>query len=347
MLVMGIETSCDETAVAIVADDRRILSNRILSQLDEHRPYGGVVPEIAARSHLQHLPGIIRSALENAGVKFSDLDGVAATAGPGLIGGVMIGLMAAKSIALVHELPFIAINHMEAHALTPRFTNNIAFPYLALLVSGGHSLFVAVAGPNRHTVYGTTIDDAIGEAFDKTAAFLGLPYPGGPSIENIASEGDPLTYRLPRPMKGRPNCDFSFSGLKTAVRRLAEKPDTDLDAPATVANIAASFQLAAADVVSDRTTNAIQRFKADYLDGNTLVAAGGVASNLTLRVSLEETAAKAGLQFVAPPPALCTDNGAMVAWAGIEHLNVGLQDTFAFAPRPRWPLDELVVTGQG
>ena len=214
------------------------------------------------------------------------------------------------------------------------------------MVSGGHSQFVAVAGPNRYTIYGATIDDAIGEAFDKTAALLGLPYPGGPSIENIASEGDPLAYRLPRPMKGRPNCNFSFSGLKTAVRRLAEKPDTDLDAPATVANIAASFQLAAADVVSDRTTNAIQRFKADYLDGNTLVAAGGVASNLTLRVSLEETAAKAGLQFVAPPPALCTDNGAMVAWAGIERLNVGLQDTFAFAPRPRWPLDELVVTGQ-
>lgn len=347
MLILGIETSCDETAVAVVSDDRRILSNRILSQLDEHRPYGGVVPEIAARSHLQYLPDITRLALEDANIKFSQLDGVAATAGPGLIGGVMIGLMAAKSIALVHDIPFIAVNHMEAHALTPRLSEKINFPYLALLVSGGHSQFVAVSGPNQHQIYGTTIDDAIGEAFDKTAALLDLPYPGGPSVEVAAKSGDPEVYSLPRPLKGRKNCDFSFSGLKTAVRKLAEKPEIDTNAPETVSNLAAAFQSAVADVVADRTNNALLRFKDEYPQGTTLVAAGGVASNMLLRETLAKTASRMDMKFVVPPAKLCTDNGAMVAWAGIERLQAGFKSSYSFAPRPRWPLDELAVTGQG
>ncbi len=347
MLILGIETSCDETAAAVVSDDRAILSNVILTQLEEHKPFGGVVPEIAARSHLQNLPKVIETALTDARLTFADLDGVAATAGPGLIGGVMVGLMAAKSIALVHQLPFFAINHMEAHALTPRLTENIDFPYLALLVSGGHSQFVAVAGPNDHKILGTTIDDAIGEAFDKSANLLGLPYPGGPEIEAIAKDGDPTAYDLPRPLKGRPNCDFSFSGLKTAVRKLVERPETQLQEGSTVADIAASFQAAATEVTGERTQQAIDMFKHIYPKGNTLVAAGGVASNEILRRELYNVTQLKGFQFVAPPVNLCTDNGAMVAWAGIEHFKVGAMDSLDFAPRPRWPLDEFKTAGQG
>lgn len=347
MLMLGIETSCDETAVAVVSEDRTIRSNTILSQLDEHRPYGGVVPEIAARSHLQNLPDITLTALREAEIEFSDLDGVAATAGPGLIGGVMVGLMAAKAIAMAHEIPFVAVNHMEAHALTPRLTNNVEFPYLALLVSGGHSQFVAVAAPSNHRIYGSTVDDAIGEAFDKTAALLGLPYPGGPAVETAARLGDDAAFDLPRPMQGRPNCDFSFSGLKTAVRRASERESVDIKDPETVANLAACFQRAAAEVVADRTKRAIQKFRHEFPEGKHMVAAGGVASNKTIRGVLQETAKHEGLMFVAPPAALCTDNGAMVAWAGIERLKIGLSDGFDFAPRPRWPLDELAATGQG
>jgi len=347
MLFLGIETSCDETAAAVVSDDRTILSNVILTQLEEHKPYGGVVPEIAARSHLQNLPQIIESALAKAKLEFADLDGVAATAGPGLIGGVMVGLMAAKSIALVHNLKFCAINHMEAHALTPRLTNNIEFPYLALLVSGGHSQFVVVAGPNNHRILGTTMDDAIGEAFDKTAKLLGLPYPGGPAIEAVAENGDPRAYDLPRPLKGRPNCDFSFSGLKTAVRKLVERPDTKLSEASTVANIAASFQAAATEIVADRTRRAIDMFKQIYPNGNTLVVAGGVASNRTLRQELQNVVQDMEFHFAAPPANLCTDNGAMVAWAGIERLRINAVSSLEFAPRPRWPLDELKSASQG
>ncbi len=343
MLMLGIETSCDETAVAVVSDDRTVHSNVILSQLDEHRPYGGVVPEIAARSHLQNLPSITRSALQEAGIPYAALEGVAATAGPGLIGGVMVGLMAAKSIALVRKIPFVAVNHMEAHALTPRLTNAIEFPYLALLISGGHSQFVAVAGPNEYRIYGTTVDDAIGEAFDKTAALLGLPYPGGPALEQAARDGDPQAFELPRPMKGRPNCDFSFSGLKTAVRKLAEDNSVELSSDEMISNISASFQQAAAEVVADRTAHAAERFLEDYPEGRTIVAAGGVASNVSIRAALTKAASDLGLEFVAPPPALCTDNGVMVAWAGIERLQIGMSDTFDFAPRPRWPLDELAL----
>ncbi len=347
MLLMGIETSCDETAAAIVSSDGNIRSNIILSQLDEHRPYGGVVPEIAARSHLQHLPEIIRSALEEADVEFKDLTGVAATAGPGLIGGVMVGMMAAKSIALVHDIPFAAVHHMEAHALTARLTDTVPFPYLALLISGGHCQFVVVEGPGAYQILGATVDDAIGEAFDKTAALLGLPYPGGPAIEAAARTGSPYAYPLPRPMAGRPNCDFSFSGLKTAVRKLVERLDGDAEDTKVVTDIAASFQCAAADVVGDRTMNAIQHFKTHFPEGSTLVVAGGVAANQTVRNVLQEIADREELRFVAPPVPLCTDNGAMVAWAGIERLQANLDDSLDFAPRPRWPLDELTGARQG
>jgi len=347
MLFLGIETSCDETAAAVVSDDRAILSNVVLTQLEEHKPFGGVVPEIAARSHLQNLPKIIKSALSDAQLAFADLDGVAATAGPGLIGGVMVGLMAAKSIALVHQLPFCAINHMEAHALTPRLTDDIDFPYLALLVSGGHSQFVAVAGPNNHKILGTTMDDAMGEAFDKSAKLLGLPYPGGPAIETAAMSGDPTAYDLPRPLKGRANCDFSFSGLKTAVRKLIERPETKLEEGSTVANIAAAFQAAATEIAADRTQQAIDMFKHIYPKGNTLVAAGGVASNETLRHELYNVAQAKKFVFVAPPANLCTDNGAMVAWAGIERFKVNALSSLNFAPRPRWPLDEFKTASQG
>ncbi len=347
MLLMGIETSCDETATAVVSSDRQILANVIHSQLEEHRPFGGVVPEIAARSHLQNLTGIIRSALEEAQIGFEDLSGVAATGGPGLIGGVMVGVMAAKSISLVHGIPFIAIHHMEAHALTPRLTDAIEFPYLALLASGGHCQFVVAEGPGRHHVLGSTIDDAIGEAFDKTAVLLGLEYPGGPAIEASAKRGDATAYKLPRPMVGRDNCDFSFSGLKTAVRKLVGSVNDEIEDKIVVSNIAASFQHAVAEIVADRTQYAIKQFKAKYPTGTSLVAAGGVAANLLIRSTLDNAAQAANLNFVAPPIPLCTDNGAMIAWAGLEHLRTGHQSPLEFAPRPRWPLDELAATGQG
>ncbi len=337
MLVLGIETSCDETATAIVRDDGEIIANLVLSQMEEHRPYGGVVPEIAARSHLAHLPDLLCRTVASTEIPFAALDGVAVTSGPGLIGGVMVGMMAAKAIALVHDIPFLAVNHMEAHALTPRLVEDVEFPYLALLASGGHCQLVAVEAPGRYQIFGSTVDDAIGEAFDKTAALLGLPYPGGPAVEAAAKKGDPERYALPRPMKGRPNCDFSFSGLKTAVRRTIER---ETNSEFLVADIAASFQAAVADVVRDRSENAIRRFKTEFPKGRQLITAGGVGSNKPLRAALRETAETHDLAFVAPPPPLCTDNGAMVAWAGIERLRAGLIDDLDFAPRPRWPLDE-------
>lgn len=338
MIVLGIETSCDETAAAVVRDDRTILSNLVLSQLDEHRPYGGVVPEIAARSHLDHIDGLVARALAAAGVGFSDLDGVAATGGPGLIGGVLVGMMTAKAIALARSLPLVAVNHLEGHALTARLTEDIAFPYLLLLVSGGHCQLLAVAAPGEYTHYGATRDDAAGEAFDKTAKLLGLSYPGGPAVEAAARRGDPARFAFPRPMRGRPGCDFSFSGLKTAVARAVRETEMD---DRTVADAAASFQAAVGEALTDRTRNAIRRFRTEIPAGNTLVVAGGVAANGHLRHALAAVAAEEGFRFVAPPPALCTDNAAMVAWAGIERLRLGLTDALDFAPRPRWPLDEL------
>jgi len=346
MLVLGIETSCDETAAAVVRDDRTILSNVVLSQLDEHRPYGGVVPEIAARSHLDHVGRLVAQALEEAGIGYDGLDGVAATAGPGLIGGVMVGMMTGKAIALVRNLPFIAVNHMEAHALTPRLTGGIDFPYLALLVSGGHCLLLAVSGPGDYRRYGSTVDDAVGEAFDKTAKMLGLGYPGGPALEAAALTGDPARFPLPRPMLGRPGCDFSFSGLKTAVRQTLDRLGGGTPDTATAADIAASFQQAVADVLADRTTHAIERFRTDFPTGDTLVVAGGVAANKVLRAALEKTAQENGMTFTAPPLALCTDNAAMVAWAGVERLRLGMTDPLDAPARPRWPLDAAPMKPQ-
>ena len=338
MIVLGIETSCDETAAAVVRDNRAILSNLVVSQLEEHRPYGGVVPEIAARSHLEQIDGLVDRALQEAGVGFDALDGVAATGGPGLIGGVLVGMMTAKAIALVHDLPLVAVNHLEGHALTARLTDGVPFPYLLLLVSGGHCQLLAVKGPGVYRRYGTTLDDAAGEAFDKTAKLLGLPYPGGPAVEEASRRGDPKRFAFPRPMRGRPGCDFSFSGLKTAVARTVRSAELDRQ---FVADAAASFQTAVGEALEDRTRNAIRRFKSEEPEGTTLVVAGGVAANGHLREKLLTLATEEGLQFVAPPPALCTDNAAMIAWAGIERLRLNMTDTLAFAPRPRWPLEDL------
>ena len=343
MIVLGIESSCDETAAAIVRDDRAILSNVVLSQIDDHRPYGGVVPEIAARSHLSHIDGVVKQAMAEARLSFNDLDAVAATGGPGLIGGVLVGMMTAKAIALVHDLPLIAVNHLEGHALTARLTGDAPFPYLLLLVSGGHCQLLDVVGPGQYTLFGTTVDDAVGEAFDKTAKLLDLPYPGGPAVEAAAVDGDPKRFKLPRPMTGRPGCNFSFSGLKTAVARLVERLGEAPLSHQDISDIAASFQDAAAGALVDRTRNAIQRHVETHagIDGakRTLVTAGGVASNQYLRSALTALAVEEGFHFAAPPPALCTDIAAMIAWAGLERLRLGLTDHLGFAPRPRWPLD--------
>lgn len=340
MIVLGIETSCDETAAAIVAatpSGPAIRSNLIQAQLAQHAPYGGVVPEIAARAHLDHLDDLVARALVEAGVTLAEIDGVAAAAGPGLIGGLIVGTMMAKGIAWAADKPFVAVNHLEAHALSARLTEAVAFPYLLLLVSGGHCQLLLCAGVGRYARLGTTLDDAAGEAFDKTAKLLGLGYPGGPAIEEAARSGDALRFALPRPLKGKPGCDFSFSGLKTAVRHLAAGRGR-LDRRET-ADLAASVELAICDALIDRTGNAIGWFRRHYPEGRSLVAAGGVAANGRLRRRLADLAEEAGLSFVAPPPALCTDNGAMIAWAGIERLRLGLTDGLDAAPRPRWPLD--------
>ncbi|MDB5408724.1 MAG: protein kinase [Rhodospirillales bacterium] len=342
MIILGIETSCDDTAAAVVTDrgERRILANIVHTQLDEHSPYGGVVPEIAARAHLELLDPLIRRALEEAEIGFDALDGVAFTGGPGLIGGVIVGTMAAKAIALVHDLPLLAVNHLEGHALTARLTDDVAFPYLLLLVSGGHCQLLIVEGVGRYRRLGTTIDDAAGEAFDKSAKLLGLGYPGGPQIERAAAGGNATRFALPRPMKGRAGCDFSFSGLKTAVRLAVERlGGTGALTPQDVADLAAALQAAIAEAVVDRTSRAIDRFRSEHPAGRTLVVAGGVAANTALRQQLATLAAGAGLAFVAPPLGLCTDNAAMIAWAGLERLRLGLTDGLDFAPRPRWPLD--------
>jgi N6-L-threonylcarbamoyladenine synthase len=341
MRMLGIETSCDETAVAVIEAGEtgpigRIRANVIYSQLGEHRRFGGVVPEIAARAHLERIDGLVTQAMDEAGLSFSELDGVAATGGPGLIGGVMVGMMTAKALAFAHEKPLIAVNHLEGHALSVRLTENVSFPYLLLLVSGGHCQLLVVRGPGDYRRLGTTIDDAAGECFDKTAKLLGLGFPGGPAIERAAVGGDPQRFTLPRPMWRKPGCDFSFSGLKTAVRQTVEKlPQGDARA---VADLCASFQRTVGDVFADRCANALAIEPMD-----TLVVAGGVAANLYLRGRLEEVAARHGARLVAPPVKLCTDNGAMIAWAGIERLRLGRTDALDFAPRPRWPLDSAAA----
>jgi tRNA N6-adenosine threonylcarbamoyltransferase len=341
MLVLGIETSCDETAAALVSDvGARIRANLVLSQVAEHRPYGGVVPEVAARAHLQHLDGLIAEMLAAAGVEWSEIDAVAATAGPGLIGGIFVGVMEAKAIALARRIPFIAVNHLEGHALSVRLTEDVPFPFLLLLVSGGHCQLLVVKGVGCYRRLGTTIDDAAGEAFDKGAKLLGLGFPGGPAIERAARSGDAARFALPRPLKGRPGCDFSFSGLKTALRQqVAALSATRVLTAQDTADLAASLQAAIADCLLDRTANALALFRAAHPEGSTVVVAGGVAANAVLRVRLSALAAAHDLALVAPPPALCTDNGAMIAWAGLERLRLNLVDGLDFAPRPRWPLD--------
>ncbi|MFZ5778823.1 MAG: tRNA (adenosine(37)-N6)-threonylcarbamoyltransferase complex transferase subunit TsaD [Pseudomonadota bacterium] len=338
MRVLGIETSCDETAVAVVegppgrAPVGRILANVVYSQQTEHRRFGGVVPEIAARAHLERIDGLVEEALATAGLGLDDIDAFAATAGPGLIGGVMVGVMAAKGLAFARSKPFLAVNHLEGHALTVRLTEAVDFPYLLLLVSGGHCQLLTVRGPGDFMRLGTTIDDAVGECFDKTAKLLGLGFPGGPAVERLARGGDPQRFALPRPMWRKPGCDFSFSGLKTAVRLAVDKlaPEDDR----ARADLCASFQRTVGDVLVDRCTNAL-----GMAPSPTLVVAGGVAANLYLRSRLEEVAHRHGARLVAPPVRLCTDNGAMIAWAGIERLRLGWTDGLDFKPRPRWPLD--------
>ncbi|MFM5906256.1 MAG: tRNA (adenosine(37)-N6)-threonylcarbamoyltransferase complex transferase subunit TsaD [Novosphingobium sp.] len=327
-VVLGIESSCDETAAALVREDRTVLAQRIASQDDEHRPYGGVVPEIAARAHADRLAPLIAATLADAGMDLADVDAVAATAGPGLIGGVMVGLVTAKALAMASDKPLIAINHLEGHALSPRLADPaLAYPYLLLLVSGGHCQILEVRGVGQFRRLATTIDDALGEAFDKTAKILGLGYPGGPAVERLAREGNAKAVRLPRPLLGSEEPHFSFAGLKSAVLR-AKEAGIHADA-----DIAAAFQQAAMDCVIDRTRRAL----ADAGDVTALVVAGGVAANQAIRTALQALAGDHGLPFVAPPLALCTDNAAMIAWAGIERL--GQDDPLDIAARPRWPLD--------
>ncbi|OYW14151.1 MAG: tRNA (adenosine(37)-N6)-threonylcarbamoyltransferase complex transferase subunit TsaD [Rhodospirillales bacterium 12-54-5] len=347
-IVLGIESSCDETAVALVREDGTILAQALRTQTAEHAPYGGVVPEIAARAHLAHIDALYAQCLREAGVTLAEVDAIAVTAGPGLIGGVIVGLMFAKALAASSGKPLIAINHLEGHALTVRMTHGIAFPYFLLLVSGGHCQMLVVRGVGHYQLIGSTKDDALGEAFDKCAKMLGMPQPGGPAIEQAARYGHGQTYAFPRPMMGTDGCDFSFSGLKTAVRlvvekeRLAASPSDEELSSITIANIAASFQQAVFEVVGERVIRGLARAHLDHPKLTALAVAGGVAANQGLRMALESIAAAHNLPLVVAPPKLCTDNAAMIAWAGIERLKLGQVNDLTIAPRARWPLMELV-----
>jgi N6-L-threonylcarbamoyladenine synthase len=351
LTVLGIETSCDETAAAVVrrsADGSgRILSNLVFSQLSDHAPFGGVVPEIAARSHLTHLDGQIARALKDAGCPIAELDGIAATAGPGLLGGLLVGLTTAKAMALAADLPFLAINHLEGHALTPGLTDGLQPPYLLLLISGGHTQLLAVQNVGRYVRYGTTIDDALGEAFDKTAKLLGLGYPGGPAVERSAERGDEKRFNFPRPLHGRQDCHFSFSGLKTAVRLTADalRPLSEQ----AICDICASFQSAITDVLIDRTANAMDRLVREtaQIQSKVFVVAGGVAANAALRSALARLCRHRGFSLSIPPVVLCTDNAAMIAWAGAERLARGMTDELDAPARARWPLDPTAEPAPG
>ena len=340
---LGIETSCDETAAAVVTRDENgaghMLSNVVHSQIEEHSPYGGVVPEIAARAHVEILDRRIAEAMALAKIDFTALDGIAVTAGPGLVGGLLVGVMTAKALALVHQKPLIAVNHLEAHALTVGLTDQIKPPYLLLLVSGGHTQTLIVRDVGVYERLGTTLDDALGEAFDKTAKLLGLDYPGGPQVEAWAKKGDPKRFKLPRPMKGRDGYHFSFAGLKTAVRQQAKKlePLSDGD----VSDICASFELAVAEAVCDRVTRAMNAYsmRLGASAPRNLIVAGGVAANKALGTALAHGAEKAGFSLHVPPISLCTDNGAMIAWAGIERYSQGWVNGLEFGVHARWPLD--------
>ncbi|MCC1481428.1 tRNA (adenosine(37)-N6)-threonylcarbamoyltransferase complex transferase subunit TsaD [Roseibaca sp. Y0-43] len=338
--VLGLESSCDDTAAAVLrgtGGGAVILSNIVLGQTELHAAFGGVVPEIAARAHAEKLDLAVEAALESADVTLEQIDAIAVTAGPGLIGGVMAGVMLAKGLAAATGKPMIGVNHLAGHALTPRLTDGVGFPYLMLLVSGGHCQFLQVVGPEDFTRLGGTIDDAPGEAFDKVAKLLGLGQPGGPLVEAEARKGDAKRFSLPRPLLDRPGCDMSFSGLKTAVLRLRDTLVADQGGlhAQDRADICASFQAAMADVLAEKTRRALAQTQAPVL-----AVAGGVAANQVLRAALEQVAAAAGARFLAPPLKLCTDNAAMIAWAGLERLRMGARDDMSLAARPRWPLDQ-------
>ena len=336
-LILGLESSCDDSAVALVTGDRRILAQAVVGQNDAHRPFGGVVPEIAARAHVDILPGLIRQVLDEARVSLAEVDAIAATAGPGLIGGVMVALLAGKGLALSAGKPLIAVNHLEGHALSPRLADpDLDFPYLLLLVSGGHCQLLEVYGVGRYRRLATTIDDAVGEAFDKAAKLLGLPFPGGPAIEALAAHGNSAAVPLPRPLVGSGEPHFSFAGLKSAVQRAAASGEHRPE------DIAASFQRAVADCLVDRT-----RLALEACDAPTLVVAGGVAANRTVRDRLAALATEQVRRFSVPPPWLCTDNAAMIAWAGAERLALGLIDGLDAPARPRWPLDPQAEPAPG
>ena len=341
LTLLGIESSCDDTAAAVVRagpDVPEILSSVVLGQTALHAAFGGIVPEIAARAHAERLDDVVETALADAGVTLDDIDAIAVTAGPGLIGGVLSGVMLARGLAAARGLPLVAVNHLAGHALTPRLTDGIAFPYLMLLVSGGHCQFLLVEGADSFRRLGGTIDDAPGEAFDKTAKLLGLAQPGGPAVEAEALHGDPRRFRFPRPLLDRDGCDMSFSGLKTALLRardtlVAEKGGITVQ---DRRDLCAGFQAAVADVLAVKTARAL----AAAGDVTTLAVAGGVAANRAIRAMLETVSAQAGVPFLAPPLRLCTDNAAMIAWAGVEHLRIGLTTPVDFVARPRWPLDK-------
>jgi len=337
-LILGLESSCDETAAALVTGDRRILAHKLAGQEAAHRPYGGVVPEIAARAHVEILMPLVEAALAEAQVTLDDVDAIAATAGPGLIGGVMVGLVTGKALALAANKPLVAVNHLEGHALSPRLADpDLEFPYMLLLVSGGHCQLLRVEGVGQYRRLATTIDDAAGEAFDKTAKLLGLGFPGGPAVEAAARLGDPKAVKLPRPLAGTTEPHFSFAGLKSAVLRARDAGTHSAE------DIAASFQQAVVDCLVDRT----RRQLADADELTALVVAGGVAANTAVRGSLQALAAEHGLPFVAPPLWLCTDNAAMIGWAGAERFAAGLTDGLDVAARPRWPLDPMAETVRG
>lgn len=351
LTLLGIETSCDETAAAVVRRDAQgrgtILAQKVLSQTADHVPFGGVVPEIAARQHILHLDSLIAESLAEAGLALSDMDGIAATAGPGLLGGVIVGLSTAKALALACGKPLVAVNHLEGHALTPGLTEGLKPPYLLLLVSGGHTQLLAVEDVSEYRRYGTTIDDALGEAFDKVAKLLGLPYPGGPHVEALAEGGNGAAHVFPRPLFGRPGCHFSFSGLKTAVRLAIEaKPALQGN---DRADIAASFQSAVAASLSDRLANAMARFRDEHphVREPALVVAGGVAANRRLRSDIERLCHGQGWRLSLPPLSMCTDNAAMIAWAGAERLARGEIDGLDAPARARWPLDPQAEAAPG
>lgn len=346
LTILGLESSCDDTAAAVVRDRPgaapEILASVVAGQTALHADFGGVVPEIAARAHTEKLDLCVEDALEQAGLTLSEVDAIAVTAGPGLIGGVLAGVMTAKGIAAATGLPLVGVNHLAGHALTPRLTNGAAYPYLMLLVSGGHCQFLIARGPDDFTRLGGTIDDAPGEAFDKTARLLGLPQPGGPSVEGEAANGDARRFRLPRPLLDRPGCDMSFSGLKTALLRerdkiVAEKGGLTVQ---DRADLCAGFQAAVTDVLAEKSRRALSAYMALEPAQPLIAVAGGVAANKAIRAALETVSRDMGADFVAPPLALCTDNAAMIAWAGIERFRAGETDDMTLAARPRWPLDQ-------